>query len=147
MNPLIAAVSEETRSDFYLPSVNLGLSCAVSPRFPSWQRFTTPPPPCAISVEDCKCTSQIKALPDSPVTKSMQIRPLRASCGGAWTGADTLMPLPQVLLHPSRRRSLNAIRHICTVVFKHSWQALNKLLRLLYRPDTSYFSESSPTPR
>lgn len=133
MNPLIAAISEQTRSDFYLQSINLGPSCAASPRLPSWQRFMTPPPlpPCAISVEDCKCTSQMKARPDSPVTKSMQIRPLRASCGGAWTGADTMMPLLQVLLHPSCRRSPNAIRHICTVVFKCSRQALNKLLQLV----------------
>lgn len=49
-----------------------------------------------------KCTSQIKAQPDSPVTKAMQIHPLYASCSGPWTGADTPLPLLQLSFCPSR---------------------------------------------
>lgn len=44
--------------------------------------------PCAISLEDCKCTYQIKAEPDIFVTKSMQIHLLRQEAmepGQVWT--------------------------------------------------------------
>lgn len=133
--PLIAAISEGPLvrvTSIYRASICC-LSCAVSPGSPPWQRFVTPLTPCAISVEDCKSTSQIKAQTDSPVTKSMQIHPVRASCAGAWTGADTALPPPPP--PASIVSSLSLPLSECDTLYRGIQlllaKALNKLLQLL----------------
>lgn len=75
----------------------------------SQQHVLSLPWPCAISLEDCKCTHPIKAEPDSLVTKSMQIcPPTWEAAAPGWCEQSDVFPAFTVIFLPLC--SLNVIQ-------------------------------------